>query len=324
MDAGWQRCLDAYLQTIEDRSGSIASRRTYASTLQRFLATVSDPATVSRADVLDFLQQPSTSHRNHGAAVSAATKNQRVTIIRSFYTFASIYEIDGTPLFQRSLPTIGLKRLKVTVPYRAMNSDELERVFAAIPHDTIKGLRDRALYLMYFWTARRRLEICNLRWQDIEPAMIDGQASHIYRFRSKGTSRTVRTAELPALAWNALEAYLSASGRLATIKPDDYLFVSVHPGQGYKDSRTNVPLNPDYINRTFKDYCQLAGLRSDLSLHSLRHASARMRYEAGASIRDIQQILGHASIATTDLYLRTVIGIADPTAKLLEQRFGDL
>ncbi len=323
MDANWHRCLSAYLQTIEDHSGSFASRRTYASTLQRFLAD-RDPATVTRADVLDFMQLPSTSNRNAGSPVSAATKNQRVTIIRSFYTFASGYEIDDTPLFQRALPTTGLKRLKPSVVYRAMNTNELERLFAVMPKDTVKGLRDRALYLMYFWTARRRLELHNLRWQDIEPAIIDGRDTHVYRFRAKGTSRTVRTAELPAPAWQAIQRYLTISGRLTTIKPGDYLFVSVHPGQGYKDSRTNVPLNADYINREFKRYCQLAGLRSDLSLHSLRHASARMRYEAGASIRDIQQILGHASIATTDLYLRTVTGIADPTARLLEQRFGDL
>src|SRR6266568_4311548 len=105
MDARWQRCLSAYLTTIEDRSGSIASRRTYASTLYRFLASVDDPATVSRADVLDFLQTPSTSHRNNGQPVSAATKNQRVTIIRSFYSFATLYEIDATPLYTRALPT---------------------------------------------------------------------------------------------------------------------------------------------------------------------------------------------------------------------------
>src|SRR5438105_4568081 len=109
LSGDWQKCLDMFLQVVEDRSGSIASRRTYASTLYRFLSTVDDPATASRADVLDFLQTPSTSHRNNGAPVSAATKNQRVTIIRSFYSFASLYEIDATPLFQRALPTIGLK-----------------------------------------------------------------------------------------------------------------------------------------------------------------------------------------------------------------------
>ena len=135
MDAAWQRCLDSYLQTIEDRSGSVASRATYASTLNRFLATVPDPALVSRADVLDFLQLPSTSNRNHGKPVSAATKNQRVTIIRSFYSFASGYQMSDTALYTRALPTIGISRLKPSVAYYSLNADGLERLFAVIPQD---------------------------------------------------------------------------------------------------------------------------------------------------------------------------------------------
>jgi hypothetical protein len=128
VDAGWQRCLDAYLQTIEDRSGSRASRLTYASTLSRFLSTVTDPALVSHTDVLDFLQLPSNSHRNHGQPVSAATKNQRVTIIRSFYAFASSYVVNDMPLFTRALPTLGISRLKPTVAYYTLNTDELKRL----------------------------------------------------------------------------------------------------------------------------------------------------------------------------------------------------
>jgi integrase len=318
----WQRCLNAYLTTIEDRSGSVASRRTYASTLYRFLAN-RDPAAASRADVLDFLQSVSTSNRNHGLPVAASTKNSRRAILSSFYRFAQGYVVDEKPLFEKPLPTLGTTRLKPDVAYHTLTADELDRLFAAIPTDTVKGLRDRAIFLTYFWTARRRSEIIRLHIRDIEPTVIDGRSTHVYLYRAKGTSRTMRTAELPTPAWNAIDAYLSASGR--TLTPDSYVFVSVHPGQGYKDGRTNVPLNPDYTNKMFKEHLANAGIDAGTySLHSLRHASARARYAAGEDIRSIQHVLGHASLATTDTYLRILVPIEDKGAQLLQERFGDL
>jgi site-specific recombinase XerD len=314
MDAKWQRCLTLFLATIEDRSGSLASRRSYNSVLSRFLATLPDPSQATRADVLRFLQ----------GDLKASSKNARKSIIASFFTFASGYEIDGTPLFQRPLPTLGLPHLKPAVAYHSLTSSELSRLFAAMPVTTIKGLRDRALYLCYFWTTRRRAEIIGLRWRDIEPVTLDGRATHLYRYRQKGTSRTVRTAELPVPAWNAIVRYLEASGRLETMLPDSPVFVSVHPGQGYHDSRKNVPLNRDYANREFKKYAAAAGLSPDITLHSLRHSAARARYEAGSDIRAIQQVLGHASLATTDTYLRVLVPLGNHGAVLLEQRYKDL
>lgn len=324
MDARWQHCLALFLQQIEDRSGSLASRRSYASVLSRFLATLDNPADATRADVLQFLNSPSHSRRNMGQPVTASGKNARRSIIASFYKFASGYQIDNTPLFTRSLPTLGLPHLKPTVAYHALTIDGLERLFAVIPTDTIKGLRDRALLLTYFWTARRRSEIISLQWHDIQPAVIEGRETHTYQYRAKGTSRTIRTAELPAPAYQAIMRYLEASGRLPGIQGTDPVFVSVHPGQGFKDSRANVPLNRDYANKQLKVYCQLAGLPSDISLHSLRHSAAQARYAAGQDIRSIQYLLGHAGLDTTDQYLRILMPLGDPGAQLLEERFSNL
>ena len=329
MDADWQHCLSLYLHTVLDHSGSVATYTVYRSTLMRFFAFLGkrSPGQVTHTDVLEFQQLPSTSPRNRGAEVTASTKNQRRSILASFYHFASLYvTADGTPLYPGILPTAGMHSLKTESAILSMSEQELTRFFAAIPTNTLKGLRDRALFFCYFLTSRRRSELCALRWADIEATTIiddDGARhdGHIYRYRGKGASRQVRAKELPESAWNAIMVYLQAANRLETITSADYLFVSVHPGQG-RSSSAPAPLHKAYINRVFKEYCADAGLDSRYSLHTLRHSSARLRYLAGSPLQDIQHALDHASIATTDLYIRRLAGVADKGARLLEARFG--
>ena len=320
MDAQWQRCLDLFLQSIYDRSGSELSRRNYDSYLHLFFRFCDkSPCQVTRTDVLSFIQSPS----SRGGDASAATKNQRKTVLNSFYRFASMYEVDGQVLWQKALPTQGMRSLKTDLEYRAMSLQELQRFFAAIPLDSPKGIRDRAMFAVYFWTARRRREIIRLTWGDIEPAVIvenDGtrRNGYIYRYRGKGKQRQMKTAELPLPAWNAIEHYLSASGRLATIQADEPLFISGKPGRG-------TEMNYDYVSQIFKAYCLKAGLDVNrLSLHSLRHTAAHERYAAGQDILAIQQLLGHASLDTTYRYLLFMHGAADTGVRLLEARFAEI
>src|SRR6266702_1697770 len=179
MDADWQNCLSLYLQSILDHSGSIATYTVYRATLARFFAFIGDtpPDQVKHADVLRFQQLPSTSPRNRGKEVTASTKNQRRAILSSFYHFASSYELpDGTPLFPGIIPTAGMHSLKPEVSILAMSEDDLARFFAIIPTNTLKGVRDRALYFLYFLTSRRRSDLCLLRRRQIEATLIPDAA----------------------------------------------------------------------------------------------------------------------------------------------------
>jgi integrase/recombinase XerD len=323
MPENWQTAISAYLQSIYDISGSEQSRETYRSTLSRFFKHCNkSPDEVSRTDVLAFIQSPSTARCNPGGEASASTKNQRLCVLTSFYRFASSYEINGKPLYQKALPTQGMRYLKPDAPYRSMSTDELRRFFAAIATDTIKGKRDYALFALYFWTARRRNEVAAIQWRDIEPAIIERNGTkrtgHIYRYRPKGKHREIKTKELPPRAWQLIEQYLEASGRLFTMAPDDFIFISTNPWH-----TGCQPLHDDYINTLFKQYAIAAKLDANrLSVHSLRHAAARERYDAGADIRSIQQVLDHYSLQTTDRYLRTLAPEDDSGARLLEARYG--
>lgn len=329
LSPAWQQCHDAFLADIESRSGSLRSRQTYSDILRLFFAdTGKSPDACTRADVLAFAASPSHGKRA-GRPVSVSTRNGRVSALTSFYRFAATYAVDGQSLFTAQSPCLGLRYLRPQIRYRAMSSEEFSRLLSVIP-DTLVGIRDKAAILTYFWTARRKSEILALRWRDIESASLrqaDGtmHAGHIYRFTQKGTSREIRTAELPEPAFQAIESYLVRVGRRATIQPDHPVFTAVYRGQGRRD-RALAPLTGCQLGMHLKTYLKLAGLDDDrrLSLHSIRHTSARLRYESGSDIRAIQTVLGHSSLATTDLYLRSLVGIDDPGASLLERKFGRL
>ncbi len=343
----WERCMAQFLRQLYDRSRSEKSVRDYRRTLLAFFSSSAQggpakhPEHYTREDVEDFLHRPSTSSRNTGAPPSIATMNQRLSILSSFYTFAATFTIpgpDGRPraLLQSPSPTLGLRHKRPDRVYRAFNEDELDRFFTVIPTDTVMGLRDRAIFLLYFWTARRREEIARLKWGDIERAtIVDERGGRRqgwrYRFYGKGKRGQEDMAELPVPAKLAIDRYLTAARRMQSIRADDPLFIAIGPEQG--GGKRGVTLPPDdhtpltsrAIAHALKKYAVLAGIDAQrLSIHSWRHTAAQQRYEAGEDIRSLQRLLRHSNIATTDIYIRGLLGTADPGASLLEERFAHL
>jgi len=147
-----------------------------------------------------------------------------------------------------------------------------------------------------------------------------------FHFRGKAKSYLDDSIELPTPVVEALLRYLEASGRLDTIKPDDPVFVAVgrEPGQGGSVKPGEVrALTEAGIVRRLEHYARLAGIEH-ISLHMFRHASVKERYAAGEDIRSLHHLLRHESLATTDVYLRTLVGTKDDGAKLLAAKWGDL
>ncbi len=232
------------------------------------------------------------------------------------------------------LPTVGQPRARISRRYRAFSADEMRAFFAAIPTTTEIGLRDRAIFLMYFWTARRRAEVARVVWGDIAwGALIDeqGQAARegwLYSFQGKGHGDEDSVAELPGPAKAALDAYLIASKRLDSMRPDSPLFVAIGQGGYYTrggPGKGEQPLSTESVARRLKHYVRQAGLDSKrLSIHSWRHTAAQQRYLVDPNVQRIRRLLQHESLATTTLYLDGLMATADPAARLLEDQFGAL
>ncbi len=323
----WQQAISAFLAHIESISGSRSSRIAYEQNLHRFFLS-HDPESVTRADVESFLQERSTSRRNSGATVKAATRNHRLMCLASFYKYVSTFEIDHEPLYTKRSPTFGLRYIKSDVPYKNMSEEEVSAFFAAIPTNTVRGLRDRAIFLFAFITCRRLSEIARMRWGDIEATIVtdrDGTSrpAQVFRHRDKGHSREVRTTELPSIVYDAIMRYLIASGRLSTMQPDSPLWAALD-GIGRRGRTADDGLTPGYLNDAFHQVTQAANLRPELSFHSLRHAGASARFRLGEHLDTLMAITGHSNLASLDRYIKSIMPVSDAFAQKMEARFAHL
>lgn len=328
----WQQCYMDWLRSLYEHSGSMDTRKNYDTAVRVFFKDPKrTPESYTRPEIEAYIRSQA---RRKGGAVSASkpnTQNFRLRVLRSFYGFAAEYEVvyrnGKRPLLHVPDPSRGVREVKSGRVRRDLSEEELKRLFAAIPRNTTIGKRDYALLSCYFWCARRRWEITRLRWRDISGVVfIEGgrsRAGHMYRYSTKGHSRETFTAEFPPQAWDALIAYLQADGRYEEMQPDTPLFVRINRPVCHAEA----PLSRGAASRVMSKYAALAGLHTgekQICLHSLRHTRARMQYKEQKDIRAIQELLGHASIANTMIYLIDVEDKPDAGAQMLYARLGKL
>lgn len=335
----WQQCYADWLRSIRELSGSTESQRSYHNLARSFFcAPTRNPDTYTRAEVEQFVRRPVVTRHRDGTLferpAKPTTQNSRLTALRSFYDFAAQYDVpyrDGVrPILHTPSPTRGMKSLKIGRTRRDMTEEELKRLFAAVPRDTVQGKRDYAILSFYFWTARRRSEIARLRWGDIfDVVFIEGnrqRLGHMYRYSSKGHSREMFSAELPQPAYEALKEYLVAAGRWAQMTPEQPLFMALEEHNPYHKTE---PLSGGAIWWIFNKYAKQAGLKDisihrQICIHSLRHTRSRLQYKREHDPLKIQKLLGHSNLATTMIYLIDAEDEPDSGAALLASEFGNL
>src|SRR6266567_6361227 len=148
MDSHWKQCLIDYLRTLR----SPATRTSYATILIRFFALYPDPSAVTKRTIENFMHAHFPDpHRTTQGELAAATQNQRVAAIASFYRYASswIPENETEPLWQRANPASGIVRGKAERSPKGLTLDELSRLFSIISTTSEIGIRDRAILLFY-------------------------------------------------------------------------------------------------------------------------------------------------------------------------------
>ena len=325
----WARCISLYLQSIRERSEK--TYNSYVYTLRAFFAMFAGkpPDYVSREDVERFIRTPAKFGRNKDKPPATSTLNTRRAILSSFYKFASTFTYsgeDGRPvrLFSGVPPTAGIRLVKTPRPRRLLTQDELERLFAAMPKNTLQGLRDRSLFTFFLLTGRRLNEVRGLCYGDIEFGEIvdpDGSSRQgwLYRWRGeKGLGGQEQSSELPTLAKVLLDEYLEQSGRLP-LESDDPLWIGIErPGLPID---IYTPLSTGAIRRALLKYARAAGIDKPISVHWLRHANAKARYAADKDVLKIMRALGHTDLSSTYIYLQNLLGTADAGARELAHTF---
>jgi integrase/recombinase XerD len=251
--------------------------------------------------------------------LTQASVNQKMAALSSFFTFVQ-KNYDLIPANRRN-PFSAVERGKIDVYSRAKypTFEEAQQILKAVNTDCLQGRRDFALLYTILTTCRRSSEILNLKWGDIQQEGQNGQKVFTYRYKGG----KIKKANLGPLAYQSIVAYLKADGRLAVIGPDDFIFIPIdeeriHRLQPDLPVEINRPISNSMANRILKKYARRAGVdAAKAHIHGLRHAGARQRVremKQGKGHIDLEQImtlLGHSSLAVTQIYTAAVLDDPD-------------
>lgn len=276
----WDAALAEYDRDLRARGSAERTRRAYAVDLAGFAEWVSPqglgPGDVRHRDVRRYAAGLSS------AGAAPATVARKLAAIRGLYGFLVRTERAGAnPAELVSSP----KRAE-TLP-KVLSTEQMRSLLERIPAHTPLELRDRAMLELAYSCGLRCEEIVNL-----DEDAIDFDSEQL-RVLGKGSKERILPVGEPAQ--RALERYLQRGRRaLATDPRERALFLS----------KSGRRLSNSDITRRLGLWTREAALAAGVSPHSLRHSFATHLLEGGADLRTIQELLGHASISTTQVYTR--------------------
>ncbi len=273
----------------------------------RFLASrgVEDVARISRHDVTAFAQ--SIVEGSDGAsALSVRSAARTVVAVRGLHKFWALEGLTTADPAADVHPPLPGKRLP-----KAISVNEVTRILEAVSTETPTGLRDRALLEFLYSTGARISEAVGLDIDDLSLERIPANGPDVVRLFGKGSRE--RLVPLGSYAARALDEYLVRGRPAASVKGKGTpaLFLNARGGRLSRQSAWTI----------LKNAAEKAQIGRDVSPHTLRHSFATHLLEGGADVRVVQELLGHASVTTTQVYtlvtaetLREVYAAAHPRA----------
>jgi integrase/recombinase XerD len=267
---------------------------------------VQDPALVTPVDVAEFPVALATRDEPLGASSIARI----VSSVKGFHRFTAEEGLVADDVTTTTRPP----KLPARLP-KAISIAQVEALLAATDGDEPTRLRDKALLELMYATGARVSEAVGLNVDDVISlaGAADGDIDdHVVRLFGKGGKQ--RIVPVGSYARRALDAYLVRARPLFSARgaATPALFLGV---RGARVSRQNAWL-------IIQGAASRAALGVEVSPHTLRHSFATHLLEGGADVRVVQELLGHASVATTQIYtlvtadaLRDVYGQAHPRAR---------
>lgn len=231
------------------------------------------PAEVTYPDLKDFLLWFGSGNQN------ARTQARTISGIRSFFRFLLIEEeIDENPASLIESPKTGLKLPEV------LSVDEIDRMIAAIDLSRPGGHRNKAIIETLYGCGLRVSELVGLRLTDIH----DGEG--FVTVTGKGNKQ--RLVPIGRKALKEIDIYKEERKKLAKIHDQNIVFLN----------RRGRKLTRAMIFTIIKDLAARSDIRKKISPHTFRHSFATHLIEGGADLRAVQEMLGHESILTTEIY----------------------
>ena len=280
MEAAWNAARELLEQDLKRRDAAERTRRAYGIDLQQFagwaIAQDLSPQQVGPKAVRRYI-----AHLSEGNAAPTTTARKLAALRALFASQREHGRISQNPADLVSTP-----RRPSHLP-RVLSARDTAQLLDGIPAGSPLELRDRALFELAYSCGLRAEEIVSLKTSDLD------HDSEQLRVEGKGRKTRLLPVGEPALAAVALYAERARSA-LVDAAAEDALFLS----------KSGRPLGTSDVRRRLRKWTERVGVGGGSSPHALRHSFATHLLDGGADLRSIQELLGHASVSSTQIYTR--------------------
>jgi site-specific recombinase XerD len=269
-----------FLEYIEiERGRAVKTVENYDHYLTRYFAQmkIKDTGDITEQNIREFRLWLNRQSGTGNGSMKRRTQNYYMIALRAFLKFLRKREIECISPEKIELAKLPERELDLISPA------ELKRLMEATDGAELRDIRDKAILELFFSTGLRVSELCALD-SDLDLSQDS--------FSVRGKGEKVRVVFLSPAAKQAAGAYLKARKDMA-----EALFVNIPVGKSIPSR-----LTPRSVERIIKKYAMKAGITKKMTPHVLRHVFATDLLNNGADIRSVQQLLGHASINTTQIY----------------------
>jgi site-specific recombinase XerD len=273
-----------YLEIEKDRSQKTIEN--YDHYLERFLgwSKAKSPLDITDELVRSYRLYLNRLRDEKGNSLKKITQNYHVISLRNFLKF----------LAKRDIKTLTAEKVELGKTDERqidfLEAEEVGRIFEAASGTSLKSLRDHAILELLFSSGLRVSELVGLNRDQVN--LKTGE------FSVRGKGGKVRVVFISDEAKKFLEYYLE---KRPDIDPALFARIGLKHLEDKKDSKS-LRLTPRTIQRIVKYYALKAGIVKDVHPHTLRHSFATDLIQNGADIRSVQEMLGHSSVTTTQIY----------------------
>jgi site-specific recombinase XerD len=180
-----------------------------------------------------------------------------------------------------------------------VTKDQLDLILGAMTNDTLKAIVHYA-----FFTGSRRGEILNLKWKNID------FNKKIITIGDEDFQTKTKSQRIMPMAQNLFDKLWERSdfGKISASKPDSFVFAKPN----------GFPFHEDVPTKSFKRACRKVGIDKKVHFHSLRHSFASFMVQNGVGLYNVQKLLGHSSITTTEIYSHLNVDALHESVKVFD------
>lgn len=276
----WAQALQLFEADLARRGSAAKTAHAYGSDLRQFadwaLAQQLEPVQVTPRVLRRYMAGLSQ------AGAAPATGARKLAALRALFSS----QREHGYMAENPAELVSAPKAHAPLP-RVLKQREAAKLLDGIPADGPLALRDRAIFELTYACGLRAAEIVSLQVGDLD---YDSE-----QLRVEGKGSKTRILPVGELALDTMRVYLErARPALASHRGQSLMFLS----------KTGQALHTSDVRRRLAIWARRVGLDGNLSTHTLRHSYATHLLDGGADLRSIQELLGHSSISTTQLYTR--------------------